>query len=224
MPLRKDTRFACIHRRRVSAWALQSARADDLNSVLQELDVAAKDFHTITATVELETIQTDPIPDTDVQTGTAYYERKGNSFQMAAHFHQHNGRPTARMYDFSGGVLKISDTGKESDTKTYTNLSKYEGYLMLGFGASGKELQDKWNMTYLGTEKIDGVTTDKLELVAKDPAFRKNVAKVTVWLDTAHAVSLKQNYDEGEGQSYVCHYTDIKLNQPLPGNAFSFNK
>ena len=99
-----------------------------------------------------------------------------------------------------------------------------EGYLMLGFGASGKELQEKWDMKYLGTEKIDGVTTDKLELVAKDPAFRKNIPKVTIWLDTAHAVSLKQSFDEGEGQTRVCHYTNVKINQPLPANAFSFDK
>ncbi len=159
-----------------------------------------------------------------MQKGTAYYDRKGNSFQMAAHFHQHNGRPTGKIYVFSGGVFKVSDTGKESDAKTYTNVSKYQGYLMLGFGASGKELEEKWDMKYLGTETIDGVTTDKLELVAKDPAVRKTIAKVTVWMDTARAVSLKVIFDEGEGQSWVCHYTNIKMNQPLPGNAFSFDK
>jgi len=202
----------------------QSAFAQDLNSVLQRLDAAAKNFHSTSADVELDTIQTDPIPDTDVQTGTAYYERKGSSFEMSAHFRTHNNGPSQKIYMFSHGVFRISDTGKESDAKTYANISKYQGYLMLGFGASGKELQEKWDMKYLGTEKIDGVTTDKLELVAKDPTIRKNIPKVTIWLDTAHAVSLKQSYDEGEGQTYRCHYTNIKVNQPLPGNAFAFNK
>ena len=95
---------------------------------------------------------------------------------------------------------------------------------MLGFGASGKELAEKWNIKYLGTETIDGVKTDKLELVAKDPDVRKNIPKVTIWIDTARAVSLKQVFDEGEGQSYVCHYTNIKVNQPLPADAFTFDK
>ena len=200
----------------------RAAFADDLKSVLQKLDAAAKNFHSITADVEFDTIQTDPIPDTDVQTGVAYYERKGSSFEMAAHIHTHNGGPSQKTYMFSDGVFRISDTGKESDAKTYTNVSKYQGYLMLGFGASGKELQEKWDMTYLGTEKIDGMMTAKLELVAKDPAFRKNIPKVTIWLDTARAVSLKQRYDEGEGQTYVCIYTNIKVNQPVPGDAFKF--
>jgi outer membrane lipoprotein-sorting protein len=95
---------------------------------------------------------------------------------------------------------------------------------MLGFGASGAQLAEKWTITYLGTEMIGGVKTDKLELIAKDPAVRKNISKVTIWLDTSRAVSLKQVFDEGEGQSYTCTYTNIKVNQGVPGNAFSFDK
>ncbi len=220
-PARKLVHFAIIA---ATFIAVRPVRADDLNSVLQRLDAAARDFHTTTANVEFDTIQTDPIPDTDVMTGAAYYERKGSSFQMAAHLHQHNGRPAEKTYVFSGGVLKESDTGKVADVKTYTQAGKYESYLMLGFGASGKELQEKWDVKYVGSEKIDGVTADKLELVAKDPTVRKNIPKVTIWLDTSRAVSLKQVFDEGEGMSRVCHYTDIKVNQPLPAGAFSFDK
>jgi outer membrane lipoprotein-sorting protein len=201
-----------------------SARAEDLASVLAKLDSAAKNFHTTTASFEFDTIQTDPIPDTDKMTGTAYYERTGTHFQMAAHIAKDNDRAAAKAYIFSGGVLRESDTGKETDAKSYTQAGKYESYLMLGFGASGHDLEDKWTIRYLGTEKIDGITTDKLELVAIDPAVRKNIPKVTIWLDTSRAVSLKQDFDEGEGQSRICYYKNIIVNQPLPGNAFSFNK
>jgi outer membrane lipoprotein-sorting protein len=203
---------------------VRQARAGDLASVLERLDAAAKDFHTTMAHVEFKTIQTDPVPDTDIQQGTAYYQRSGTAFQMAGHITEHNNRPSDKTYILSRGVLRISETGKETDAKTITQASKYEGYLMLGFGASGRQLAEKWDIKYLGTEKIDGVVTDKLELVAKDPAVRKNIAKVTVWMDTARAVSLKVIFDEGEGQSWVCHYTNIKVNQPLPGDAFSFDK
>jgi outer membrane lipoprotein-sorting protein len=203
--------------------AAQAAAADDLKSVLAKLDAAAEGFHTTSAHVEFDTIQTEPIPDKDVLTGSAYYERNGNRFQMAAHLTEHNKRPTAKTYILSGGTLRVSDTGKESDAKTYTQAGKYESYLMLGFGASGAQLEEKWTTRYLGTETIDGVKTDELELVAKDPNVRKTISKVTIWLDTARAVSLKQVFDEGEGQSYVCYYSQIKVNQPLPKGAFSFD-
>jgi outer membrane lipoprotein-sorting protein len=208
----------------VALLPVRQARADDLKSVLAKLDAAAEGFKTTSAHVEFDTIQTEPIPDKDVMTGTAYYERNGNHFQMAAHLTEHNNRPAAKTYILSGGTLRVSDSGKESDAKTYTQAGKYESYLMLGFGASGKQLEEKWTIKYLGTETIDGVMTDKLELVAKDPEITKTIHKVTIWLDTSRAVSLKQVFDEGEGQSYVCSYSDIKVNQGVPRGAFSFSK
>ena len=33
------------------------------------------------------------------------------------------------------------------------DAAKYESYLLLGFGASGKELADKWDIKYLGSRR-----------------------------------------------------------------------
>ncbi|MEI9968272.1 MAG: hypothetical protein WDM87_06480 [Terracidiphilus sp.] len=201
-----------------------SARAEDLSAVLAKLDSAAKNFHTTTAAFEFDTIMTDPVPDTDIQKGNVFYQRSGTMFQMAAHLRERNGHPAATAYIISGGVVRLSDTGKESDARTYNQASKYESYLRLGFGASGADLRDKWDIKYLGKETIDGIATDKLELVAKDPNVRNLFVKVTIWLDTAHAVSLKQVFDEPDGTTRICNYTKIQVNQPLPNGAFSFNK
>ena len=88
--------------------------------------------------------------------------------------------------------------------------------------ASGKDLEEKWEIKYLGPETLDGVKTEKLELVAKDPAVRKNIPKVNVWMDAEQGISLKQVFDEGPGQSRVCVYFNRKVNQTLPGDAFTF--
>jgi outer membrane lipoprotein-sorting protein len=202
----------------------RSAHAQDKASVLARLDAAARNFHSATADFKFESIQTDPIPDTDTLTGIAYYEHNDGHFQMAAHISGHNGKPAQRAYIFSGGTLRVSDTGKEKDARPYSAANKYESYLMLGFGASGKDLEDKWNITYVGKEIIDGIATDKLELVAKDPKVLQLFPKVTIWLDTARAVSVKQVFDEGEGHSRICTYSKIKVNQPLPKTAFKFEK
>jgi hypothetical protein len=55
---------------------LLAATQDDLKSVLDRLNVAAANFHSTSADFEFDSIQTDPIPDTDVQKGVVYYERK----------------------------------------------------------------------------------------------------------------------------------------------------
>ena len=112
-------------------------------------------------------------------------------------------------------------TKKINQLTVLTKLSEYSQWLMLGFGASGKELQEKWDIKYVGTEKIDGITTDKLEMVAKDPKVRKVVSKLTLWMDSDRAVSVQQLFDQGQGQTRTAHYTNIKVNQSVPSDAFT---
>lgn len=194
--------------------------AQDLKTVLARLDTAAADFHTVSADFQFDSIVTDPIPDKTVQKGTVYYSRRGSDFQIGAHINEENGKPVPKVYTYAKGVFRLCEKLPDQVT-TYKN-DKLSEYLLLGFGASGKELQKVWNITYAGQEKINGVNTDKLELIAKDPAARKNLPKVTVWMDTPHAVSLKQIFDQGEGQSRVSLYSNFKFNQPLPSDAFTF--
>jgi outer membrane lipoprotein-sorting protein len=195
--------------------------ADDLANVLSRLDQAAASFHTASADFAFDTETVDPIPDTDIQKGTVYYERNGAAFKMAAHIDQANNRPITRVYTYSGGVLTFYDKPTNQVTR-FSKAGKFESYLMLGFGASGRDLTAKWDIKYLGSETIDGVKTEKLELVAKDPEVRKTISKVTLWMVPDRAVSLRQRFDEGPSTYRVCSYSHFKTNQSLPGSAFSF--
>ena len=194
--------------------------AGDLQATLARLDTAAARFKSTQADFEFDSVQTDPIPDTDVQKGTAYYQRKGNTFEMAAHIREVNGKKVPKIYVYSGGKLRLDEQMIDQVT-TLSSASQYEGYLMLGFGASGKDLTEKWEITDDGPETIAGVKTEKLDLVAKDPKVRKNLPKVTIWIDLDRGVSLKQVLDFGQGQTRTGMYTNIKINESLPGDAFT---
>lgn len=205
-----------------SAFAAPGASEEkERDRVLRRLDEAAKNFRATSADFEFDSVETDPVYDKDVQKGTVYYQRKGTSFQMAAHIAEHNGKPAPKIYTYSNGVFKLFESGIDQVT-TFAQASKFESYLMLGFGASGKELEEKWEIKYLGSELLDGVKTEKLELVAKDPAVRKNIPKVTVWMDVERGVSLKQVFDEGPGQYRVSVYFNFKFPQALPADVFTF--
>lgn len=195
--------------------------ADELQAVLHKLDAASANFHTTSADFEFDSVQSYPVPDKDVQKGTIYFERKGHAFQMGIHINEENGRPVPKVVTFVDGIFKLYE--KLIDQVTVSKKAgKYESYMALGFGASGKELQEKWNIKDLGPEALDGVQTEKLELVPKDPEVLKLFPKVTIWIDTERGVNLKQVFDEGQGQYRVCVYFNIKMNQELPRDAFSF--
>ena len=198
-----------------------AARAEDLKSVLAKLDAAAANFRNTSADFQFDTVQTDPIPDTEVQTGTVYYSRKGTAFQMGAHINEINHKPVPKVMVVSGGEFQLYEKLQDQVTRS-KKVSKYESYLVLGFGASGKDLEQKWTMKYLGSETMGGVKVEKLELLAKDPDVLKLFPKVTIWVDPDRGVSLKQYFDQGQGQSRTCTYTNIKVNQSLPADAFTF--
>lgn len=203
------------------AHAAMAAPQDDLKSVLDRLNVAAANFKSATADVEFDTVETEPIPDTDVQKGVFYFDRKGSAARMGVHFSQHNGRPSGKAYTFIGGTFKLFEPGVNQVT-TYAKAGKFESYVILGIGASGKDLEAKWDIRYLGSETLNGVKTEKLELVAKDPEVRKSLSKVTLWMDPERAVSLKQVFILSASSSHVCLYSNFKINQSLPGDAFAF--
>ena len=198
-----------------------SAAPDAKDRVLRQLDEAAKGFHSTSADFEFDSVSTDPVYDKDVQKGVIYYERKGKSFQMAAHIEEQNGKKAPKMYAFSGGQFRLYEPLIDQMT-TLSKLSQYESWFMLGFGASGKDLEQKWNIKYLGSEVLSGKKTEKLEMVAKDAGIRKSLPKVTIWIDPETGVSLKQVFDQGPGQYRVSVYFGIKVNQPLPSDAFTF--
>ena len=170
-------------------------RAADAQSVLRQLDAAAANFHSTSADFEFDTIETDPVYDKDVQKGTVYYDRKGTSFKMAVHISEAQRQALPKVYTYTDGIFKLLRAWPEPGHHGEQGQASTRSYLMLGFGASGKELAEKWDIKYLGPETIGGVNTEKLELVAKDPEVRKNLTKVTIWIDPDRAVSLSRFFD-----------------------------
>jgi outer membrane lipoprotein-sorting protein len=195
--------------------------ADGLKAVLAKLDAAAANFHSTTADFEWDSVQTVPVPDTDVQKGVVYYDRKGSGFEIGVHINEVNGKPVPKVIVVSGGIFQMYDKLTDQVTRS-KKAGKYESYLALGFGASGKSLEQNFSVTYLGTETVAGLKTDKLGLVAKDPDVLKQFPKITVWIDASRGVSLKQVFDEGQGSTRTCTYSNIKVNQAVPADAFKF--
>jgi outer membrane lipoprotein-sorting protein len=199
----------------------QPAADGDLLHVLQQLDESAKNFRSASADFEFKNIQTVPVPDTDIWTGSIYFDHRGGEVRMAAHVKQRNGQPNGTVYTLTHGVFQLYDPQLNQVTK-YQNAANFAGYVSLGFGASGKQMQDEYQITYLGQETIDGVKTDKLQLIPKEQKVRNLFPKITIWIDPTRDVNLKQVADEGQGQSRVSTYSNIQMNHSISSSEFSF--
>jgi outer membrane lipoprotein-sorting protein len=125
-----------------------------------------------------------------------------------------------KIYAYTGGAVKLYEPLINQLT-TFSKAAQYESWFMLGFGASGKDLEQMWEIKYIGSEILDGVKTEMLEMVPKDPAIRKNLSKVTLWVDPIRGVSLKQVLNFGPTEYKVCVYFNIRVNEPLPVGVFT---
>jgi outer membrane lipoprotein-sorting protein len=146
------------------------------------------------------------VKETTTSNGSVYFKRNGNSTEMGLQLNP----PNTRIIEFKNGVARIFDPG--ADHLTTIAAAQYESYLTLGFGGSGSDLKKSWNITDQGPETINGVATEKLDLVAKDPGARTNFSHITIWIDPTRAISMKMQTFTPSGDYKIATYTNIRYN------------
>jgi len=204
------------------AGLVAGAQAQDLNAVMAKLDASAAKFKSAQADVSWDSVQTEPIPDTDNQKGTILLARSGGDVEVALHIRSHNGGPMVKDMVYSNGQGKLYD-GQTKQTQVFAagdKKSSLDAFLTLGFGGSGADLQKNWTVTYQGSEAVNGVQAAKLQLIPKDPATAKSTPKVILWVDTNQGVGVKQQRYDSSGNYSLITYSNIKLGVPVHSGAF----
>ena len=67
---------------------------------------------------------------------------------------------------------------------------------------------------------VNGIETEKLELIPKSARLKNNIARILLWIDPARGISVQQQFFEPSGDYRMAKYSDIQINQKLPDNAF----
>jgi outer membrane lipoprotein-sorting protein len=206
----------------LSAPVRSTFAADDLASVLSKLDSASLTFKSAQADVNWDNVQIAPIEETDKQVGTAIFERKNGQLRMALRIKTYNGKPVPKDMVYANSVFKLYEPLQKQIQvfKAGSNTAKINSMLTLGFGGSGKDLQKSWNVTYAGTEQVDGKPAAKLELVPRDESMKNNFPRLLLWVDMENGIALKQQRFDTSGNYNVVSYHNIRLNGPVPSDAF----
>jgi outer membrane lipoprotein-sorting protein len=197
-----------------TAWAQQAP----LQQILQQLDRTAATFHTTQATF-VWTQYTKIVDEKDVQKGTVYFRRSGGQVEMAADISEPE---PAKYVLFTDSKVRVYETKIDQVTEYNTgkDRSAFESFLVLGFGGSGQDMLKSFDVTYSGTEKLDGVETAKLTLVPKAEKVRNTFDHIWLWIDPARGVSLRQQLFAPGGDYRLATYSDIRLNEKIPDSVF----
>jgi outer membrane lipoprotein-sorting protein len=213
----------------VGASSQESKPADPaaLDAVLKKMDAVAANFTTAQANFQWETYQKVIDEVVDDQTGVIYYRKSNKQIEMMAEV-KRAGSSASSMKDepkfvlLSGGKVRLYQpkTDQVTEFDLGKNQSDFESYIVLGFGASGQDLQKNFDVTYMGPETIDGVKTAKLQLIPKSQKVKNTYSQIFLWIDLDRGVSVQQQLFQPQGDYRLAKYSQIKLHDKVSDDVF----
>ncbi len=197
------------------------AQSGSLPATLARLDAASARFKDAQASFHKDDYLK-LLGDHTPSDGSVYFIRTGSAVEAGFKVNGKNGR----IATYKNGMLRDYNPGAANcfnSVDSSQNKGKTESFLTLGFGGSGKDLAAAWTITDLGPETVEGVTTEKLDLVSKDQGVRNNFSKVTLWMDLDRDISIKQQFfAAGTGDINTAVYSNIRLNGKVDTAPFEF--
>jgi outer membrane lipoprotein-sorting protein len=195
----------------------QEPGAATLDNVLQKMDAAAANFQTTQADFVWGQYQR-VVDETDTQKGTVYYRRSGKEIEMMADIKE----PEQKFLLYKDGKLQVYQP-KIEQVIQYTagaNHNEIESYLVLGFGGSGQDLKNAFDVTYQGEETIDNIATAKLHLTPKSEKVRNYFTEAFLWIDLNRGISLQQKFMQSQGDYRLAKYSAVKVNAKISNDVF----
>lgn len=199
------------------AQATPAADNGNLEKVLNAMDTAAANFKTAQANFVWDQF-TKVVEEHDIQKGTIYFRRQAKGVQMIAEIAD----PNRKSVLFTDSLVQVYQPGIDQVTKYNVgkNKSEVESFLVLGFGGRGHDLSKSFVVKYAGSEKVDGVDTQKLELSPKSSAVRNNFNRIMLWIDPSRGVSVQQQFFSPSGDYRLAKYSNIKMNERISADTF----
>lgn len=202
----------------VSAQQATTSQPDDrLKMVLERLDRTAAKFRSAEADFEWDQYQK-VVDEIEKQRGKVSFRKAGDDTQMVAEV---TDPPPPKIVLFSEGKVQLfqPNTNHVDVYSTGKNREAFESFLVLGFGGTGRDMLKSFDVTYGGTDKIDGVDTDRLELVPKSDKVKGMFNHIELWID-ARGISIQQKLISPEGDYRLNKYSNIVLDKKLSDNLF----
>jgi outer membrane lipoprotein-sorting protein len=188
-----------------------------LDSVLKKMDSIAANFQTAQADFVWDAYQK-VVDETDTQKGTVYYRRSGKKIEMMADIKQ----PDQKFVLYKDSLLQVYQP-KIEQVMNYSagaHGSELESFLVLGFGGSGEDLKQSFDVSFQGEETIDNIVTAKLQLIPKNEKLRGNIPEILLWIDLNRGISVQQKFMQTQGDYRLAKYSNIRMPAKIGNDVF----
>jgi outer membrane lipoprotein-sorting protein len=208
----------------LSAGWLPAAQAPalSLSDVLARMDAAAKDFTTAQGNITYTTV-TVIVNDKEVQKGQFYFQRlprrSGGDSRIRINFIE----PAAKQLVLKDGKGDIYYPAiKElQEYEIGKNKNLVDQFLLLGFGSSGRDLQQAYTVSLAGDVTVGGEETLKLDLIPKSAGMARSIKSVQLFLSKKTWQPVQQIFTQPSGDYLTAQYDAVKLNAPMSDATFN---
>jgi outer membrane lipoprotein-sorting protein len=196
---------------------LAQQQTPTLDSILKKMDAVSATFQTAQADFVWDQYQK-VVDETDTQKGTVYYRRSAKKIEMMADIKQ----PDQKFVLYKDSLLQVYQP-KIEQVMNYSageHGNELESFLVLGFGGSGEDLKQSFDVTFQGEETIDNIATAKLQLIPKSEKLRNNISKILLWIDLGRGVSVQQQFIQTQGDYRLAKYSNIRIPAKIGNDVF----
>ena len=196
--------------------------AADLPAVISQMNAAAPQFQGMSGKIRWVKY-TKLVDDTDVEAGDVWVKKdpKG-AVQLRIAFTE----PVRKQIRIEKTTVELFNEAinqiEEYDLKAKGN-QLYEG-LLLGFGVSGDDLQQRYDIKTAGEEPIDGQPTVKLAMIPKNAEDRAAGKSVEMWISTETWQPLQQKALEHGGDYRLVSYSQVKINPGVKASELALDE
>lgn len=184
-------------------------------SLIEELDHAAKEFRGLAADVE-RTKVTVVVNDRSTESGQIFV-RHDDKMRIELT------KPDVRTILRNGDTLwvYVPKTKRLEEYDLGKHHALVDQLLFLGLGSSGHDLNKHYLLTPRSEETLDGKKTVVVELTPKDEKIRAQIARIQLWFDLSNWIAVQQKFFEtGTEDYFIIRYSNIVRNSRLPDSKF----
>ncbi len=191
----------------------------DLAQVLARMNDAAKRLKTVTSKLDYTTV-TVLVNDRETETGQFFFSNPKNP-EILINFTSPD--PKTFLYRHNEAEIYYPKLNRIEQYNLQRQSGLIQQFMLLGFGTDQNALKANYNVTMLDEEDLQGESTIVLQLIPRDSGVKSQLTKVQLWISEDSWLPAQQQFYEPDGDYLIAHYTDTRVNRPLPGSTFQIN-
>lgn len=196
----------------MTALTLAAQSPDPLAGAFARMDKTALQFKAVTADIKRD-VYTVVIDDHEKDTGTIKAKRdKSHDTRMLIEFTGAD----ARKISVDGVTIRVYTPKIKTAQEYDIRKGLVDQFLLLGFGVSSADLKEHYEVTSLGTVKLDTENTLHLQLIPKSTDVLKNLKKAELWISDTSGLPVQEKlFTSTSGDYELIAYSNVKLNPSL---------